>query len=329
MPRKSYRRKPGGKYGRKRRPTKKSYSRKRKQIKSKRLLSKRPGSKSAGARSVQVAKTLDISDRIRQQSMYDVTYLNTFTCYPEVTSYDGAFIQSFWGASPNNVMFPDPVTVASDWNTGDKMPASGNSSPDFNGTNFQCSIPMQYWGHCEVVSADIEIVATPIPPADDPDSTDTYQPRSMLWLTLTKDWNPFQSASGMTNVMDNATIQRSKYTVTAVSELLQGARSQSVVLKGSYTPHKLFHLKDLADRPGNFQASLGQVPTTASNGSQPASFGGWNFGIVTAAPTALNLVPPPVTFVRGIPAPHIVQVKINYRTRWSSPVAGSVINQPL
>jgi len=331
MPRKSYRRKPGGKYGRKRRPRGTAYAKRKrsKQAKSKRLLKKRPGSTRAGARSVQVAKTLDVSDRIRQQSMYDVTYLNTFTCYPEITLKDGAFIQSFWGASPTNVMFPDPVTVLSDWNTGDKMPASGNLPSDFNGANFQCTIPMSYWGHCEVVSADIEIVATPIPPAADPDSTDIYQPRSMLWLTLTKDWNPFQTAAGMNNVMDNATIQRAKYTVTAVSELLQGSRSQSVVLKGSYKPSKLFHLKDLADRPGNFQASLGQIVTNATNGSQPASFGGWNFGIVTAAPTALNLVPPPVTFVRGVPAPHIVQVKINYRTRWSSPVAGSIINQPL
>jgi len=293
------------------------------------MLTKRPGTKRASARAVQVAKTLDVTDRIRQQSTYDVTYLNTFTCYPEYVAFDGAFIQSFWASSPQNVMFNDAVPVPDDWNTGDKMASSGNLAPDFDGANFQCSIPMQYWTHCYVESADIEIVATPIPPAADEESTAIYQPRSMLWLTLCKDWNPFQTAAGVGNLEDNATIQRAKYTVTGTTELLQGSRSQSCVLKGSYTPKKLFMLKDIADRPGNFQATLGQIVTAAPAGSQPASFAGWNFGIVTAAPTALNLVPPPVTFVRGVPAPHIVQVKINYRTRWSNPVGGSVLNYPL
>lgn len=327
MPYKSKRsyRKRGRSYGRKRRTTKK----KGKQGKSKRLLKKRPGSKRSGARSVQVAKTLDVTDRIRQASTYDVSYLNTFTCYPEITGKDGAFIQSFWASCPSNVMYPDATPVPNDYNTGDKMPASGNGAADFDGANFQCTIPQQFWNHVEVTSADIEIVATPIPPAADPDATDIYQPRSMLWLTLTKDWNPWQSAAGMGNVLSNSVIQNGKYTVTAVSELLQGSRSQSVILKGSYVPRKLFMLKDIADRPGNFQASLGNSVGAVAPGMMPNSFAGWNFGIVTAAPTALNLVPPPVTFVRGIPAPHIVQVKINYRTKWSNPAAGELLNFPL
>jgi len=219
------------------------------------------------------------------------------------------------------------VSIPNDWNTGDKMPISGAQTWDYNGANMQCSIPQQYWKHVEVYGADIEIVCTPITPVVDAEDSAIYQPRSLCWLNLGQDWNPFQSAGGMSNLYDTGTIMNSRNTITATTELCVGAQSKSCVLKGSFTPRKIFSVADIADREGAFRALPGSNPTTT--GTQPASGAFWNFGIVSAAPVAKNTQPPPTTWTRGCPSPHIVQVKINYRTKWADLVNGAVINNPL
>lgn len=313
-------------FGRKRRSTKKKYARK-KTGGSKRLLSRKPGTGRSRAGAVKVVKSLDVSTRVDQKSEYDVTYLNTFTCYPEVSAKDGAFIQSFWANSPNNVMDPTSASIPNDWNTGDKMPISGGQTWDFNGANMQCTIPMQYWKNVEVVSADIEIIATPIIPVVDAESTVVYNPRSLCWLTLGRNWNPFQSAAGITNLYTTGQIMNGRMTLTAITELFPGAPSTSATFKGSFTPKKVFSVADIADREGAFRSTPGVTPI--GTGINPVSGAFWNFGFVSAAPVCINTTPPPVTFARGVPMPHNVQVKINYRTKWYNPVIDASLNNPL
>ena len=186
---------------------------------------------------------------------------------------------------------------------------------------------MQYWTNVEVVSADIEIIATPIVPVVDPESTTIYNPRSFCWLTLSKDWNPHQSAAGITNLYPTAMIQNSRMTIGATTELIPGAPSTSATLKGSFTPKRIFNVADIADREGAFRSQPGVTPI--GTGTNPTMGAFWNFGMVSAAPVAVQTVPPPVTWARGVPMPHNVQVKINYRTKWSTPTQGTNTNYPM
>lgn len=316
--------------GRKRRTVKRT--KKQRKGNGKRLLRKVPGKVKAKTYVTSLAKTLDVSTRISQKSVYDISYLNTFTCYPGLSApagrTNGCFIQTFWANSCQSVMFPDPTSVPVDYNVGVKIPQSGTAPYDFDGSVDQCTIPQQFWKNCEVISADIEIIATPmLNTATDLASTN-FNPRSLCWLTLSRDWNPQQSGPTMDLVYDNAVIQNGRYTITATSEFQYGANPISAVLRGSFTPKKVFNVQDIADREGAFRAAptVGNVQIT---GKQPASGAFWNFGISSASPMITTAHTPTLAYDRGNCSPHTVQVKINYRTKWMNLVQPSTTNNPL
>lgn len=333
MPRKSYTRKRGSRMGRKRGSAKRAYTKRRKTYKrkmasSKRLLSRKPGTQKGGAYVTRIPRTLDVGNRVSQKSVYDVTFLNTFTCYPAVSAgTDGAFVQSFWANASQFVMRPVSPSIINDWNLGSKMAVSGGDTGSVNGVVWQMATPQLFWLNSEVISADIEIIATPM----EPESADVtnYAQRAFCWLTLSKGWNPHQSDSTVGGVFDNASINRSRFTIVGTSEHNTGSESKSVVLRGSFTPKRIFNVADIADREGAFRAEYGQIADPPDYGlvALPNKGAFWNFGFVSAAPVISAL--DPVAFKRGIPLPHTVQVKINYRCRMLNPVAGVSVNQPL